>query len=165
MPEIIHLATAPVLSNDQRRSLQCLAALMIPSSAQWQLPGADDPVIFADIVRSLGRDAAAVGTALRHLDELCAGVFADQTSDQRQHLVSQFRETHGALATVLVAVIVRCYYRDDRVMRSLGMELRAPYPKGFDVEQGDWNLLDPVRARGKIYTEVPPANRSKGDQP
>lgn len=39
-------------------------------------------------------------------------------------------------------------------MRSLGMEVRAPFPKGFDVEPGDWSLLDPVRARAPFYRPV-----------
>ena len=50
-------------------------------------------------------------------------------------------------AATLVRVVLQCYYRDDRVLRSLGLELRAPFPKGYALEQGDWALLDPVRAR------------------
>jgi hypothetical protein len=42
------------------------------------------------------------------------------------------------------------YYRDDRVLRSLGLELRAPFPKGYPLEQGDWSLLDPVKARPAV---------------
>ena len=48
---------------------------------------------------------------------------------------------------MLVRVVLQCYYRDDRVLRSLGLELRAPFPKGYMLEQGDWSLLDPVKAR------------------
>jgi hypothetical protein len=33
------------------------------------------------------------------------------------------------------------------VLRSLGLELRPPFPKGYELEQGDWSLLDPVKAR------------------
>jgi hypothetical protein len=51
-------------------------------------------------------------------------------------------------------VVLLCYYRDDRVMRSLGQEPRAPFPKGHVVEQGDWSLLDPVRARPRMYRVV-----------
>jgi hypothetical protein len=40
-------------------------------------------------------------------------------------------------------------------MRSLGMEVRAPFPKGFEVEQGDWLLLDPVRARAAFHRRTP----------
>ena len=37
---------------------------------------------------------------------------------------------------------------------SLGMEPRAPFPKGHVLPQGDWSLLDPVRARGKIWRDA-----------
>lgn len=69
-------------------------------------------------------------------------------------VLTQFRAENPALATSLGAVIARCYYRDDRVMRSIGMEVRAPYPEGYQIEEGDWSLLDPVRKRGKIYRDV-----------
>ena len=51
----------------------------------------------------------------------------------------------------LVSIIAQCYYRDDRVMRSLEMEPRSPFPQGFEVEQGDWSLLDPVKRRAAGY--------------
>jgi hypothetical protein len=35
------------------------------------------------------------------------------------------------------------------------MEARPPYPKGYQVVQGDLSLLEPVRARGKIYRDAP----------
>jgi hypothetical protein len=31
------------------------------------------------------------------------------------------------------------------------MEARPPFPQGFSVEQGDWSLLDPVRARAPMW--------------
>jgi hypothetical protein len=34
------------------------------------------------------------------------------------------------------------------------MDARAPFPKGYDLEQGDWSLLDPVRARPRLYRDV-----------
>lgn len=40
------------------------------------------------------------------------------------------------------------------VLRSLDMEPRPPFPKGFAVEQGDWSLLEPVKRRGRLYREV-----------
>ena len=64
------------------------------------------------------------------------------------------RDNGGQSLIYLERIILQCYYRDDRVMRSLGLEVRPPYPKGFEVEQGDWSLLDPVRARPKLYREI-----------
>jgi hypothetical protein len=42
----------PAELRDPRR----LAAFMVPASAEYRVPGADDEETFADIVRSLGRD-------------------------------------------------------------------------------------------------------------
>lgn len=47
----------------------------------------------------------------------------------------------------LTRVVLQCYYRDDRVVRSLGLERRPPYPKGHVLGDGDWSLLGSVRAR------------------
>ena len=59
----------------------------------------------------------------------------------------QFRADGGPPAATLVRVVLQCYYRDDRVLRSLGLELRPPFPKGHVLPDGDWSLLDPVKAR------------------
>jgi len=66
---------------------------------------------------------------------------------RRWALVTEFRASGGAPAATLARVILQCYYRDDRVLRSLGQELRAPFPKGHVLPDGDWSLLDPVKAR------------------
>jgi hypothetical protein len=143
------------LSEDKRRSLQCLAETMIPASEEYGVPGAGDDVIFADILRSFGRDAEHIAAVLRLLDDLSRAVFADLTPLQRDAVASQLREAGGQSLMYLSQIILQCYYRDDRVMRSLDMELRPPFPKGFEVDQGDWSMLDPVRARPKLYREVP----------
>lgn len=144
------------LSADQVRSLRCVAGMMIPASTLYDVPGADDDAIFADILRSLGRDAPQVQAALQHLDKLAGGCFADLPADRRQQVAATFRETGGTPLTFLNRAILQCYYRDDRVMQSLGMEPRPPFPKGHVVEQGDWSLLDPVRARSaKIWRDAP----------
>jgi hypothetical protein len=69
-------------------------------------------------------------------------------------VAAQFREAGGAPLAILVRLVLLCYYRDDRVMRSLGQEPRAPFPQGHVVEQGDWSLLDPVRMRAPMYRRV-----------
>ena len=143
------------LPDDEQRTLRAIAALIVPASEEFGVPGADDEAIFADVLRSLGRDAAPVRGALRQLEASCGGGFAELAPAERQAVAQRFRDENPSMAALLAEVTVRCYYRDDRVMRSLGMEPRPPFPKGFEVEQGDWSLLDPVRARVKIYRDAP----------
>ena len=143
-----------MLSADQTRSLRCLADMMIPTSAEYGVPSAGDDAIFADILQSLGRDALHVENALQALDEIGGGPFADLDAERREAIAARWRDTGGEALTSLTRIILQCYYRDDRVMRSLGMEPRPPFPKGFEVEEGDWSLLDPVRARPKLYRDA-----------
>ncbi len=139
------------LTADETRSLRCVAGMMIPASTAHGVPGADDDTIFTDIVGSIGRDMTQVKQAMQHLDRLAGGVFADRDLGTRQTAAAAFQKEGGVELTALNRVVVQCYYRDDRVMRSLGMDVRAPFPKGFEVEQGDWSLLDPVRLRPAFY--------------
>ena len=142
------------LSPDECRSLRCLAEMMIPASDEYDVPSAGDDVIFADILRSFGRDAEHVVAVLQMLDGISGGMFADLEPSRREPVAARLREAGGQSLLYLSQIILQCYYCDDRVMRSLDMEVRPPFPKGFAVEQGDWSLLDPVRARPKLYREV-----------
>ena len=66
-----------MLTAGQCRSLRCLAEMIIPVSAEYGVPSAGDDAIFADILRSFGRDAEHVLAVLRTLDEMAGDVFAD----------------------------------------------------------------------------------------
>ena len=135
------------LTRAQRNDLRTVAAMIIPASDEYKVPGADDPAIQADMLATLGRDTALVQQALDHLARLAGRPLAELDVVKREAIANEFRATGGGAAATLVRVVLQCYYRDDRVLRSLGLELRAPFPKGYTLEQGDWALLDPVKAR------------------
>ena len=143
------------LTDAEARDLRALVALMIPASTTYKAPGADDDLIFTDILRSLERDTDDVRAALKHLATMSGGSFADLPADRRAEVAATFKDQGGAPLFALNRVVLLCYYRDDRVMRSLGQEPRSPFPKGHVVEQGDWSLLDPVKKRAPIYRKVP----------
>ena len=134
------------LRSTQRNDLRTVAALMIPASTEYAVPGADDAAIQADILKTMGRDTEAVRAALDHLARLAGKPLAELDPARRDAVAQEFRASGGPVAATLVRVVLQCYYRDDRVLRSLGLELRAPFPLGYELEQGDWSLLDPVKA-------------------
>jgi hypothetical protein len=143
----------PTLSDAETATLRSLAAAMLPASAEYGVPGADDPAIFADLLASLGRDTAEVKQALAGLARLCPTPFAGLPEPRRAAVAAAFNAAPDAATLTLQRVLLLCYYRDDRVMRALGQEPRAPFPKGFAVEQGDWSLLDPVRTRAPFWRQ------------
>ena len=145
------MSAANELTSAQRDDLRTVAAMIIPASDEYKVPGADDPAVQADMLATLGRDTMLVAQALDHLARLAGKPLAALDAARRDEIAKEFRATGGVAAATLVRVVLQCYYRDDRVLRSLGLELRAPFPKGYTLEQGDWSLLDPVRERaGKL---------------
>jgi hypothetical protein len=139
------------LTAAQRDDLRVIAAMIIPASTEYNVPGADDAAIQADIVATLGRDSGMVHAALDHLARLAGMPLAGLGAAQREAVAREFRTSGGAPAAALTRVVLQSYYRDDRVVRSLGLELRPPFPKGYALEQGDWSLLDPVKARPSTW--------------
>jgi hypothetical protein len=139
--------SANELTSAQRNDLRIVAAMIVPASDEYRVPGADDPAIQADMLATLDRDTALVAQALDHLARLAGKPLAELDTARRDAIAIEFRATGGGAAATLVRVVLQCYYRDDRVLRSLGLELRAPFPKGYTLNEGDWSLLDPVKAR------------------
>jgi hypothetical protein len=141
-----------LLTPPQIDDLRAIAAMIIPASAEFDVPGADDPAIQADIVATLGRDTGLVREALDELARLAGRrPLASLDPGRRETVALELRAKGGAAVTTLTRVVLQCYYRDDRVVRSLGLEPRPPYPKGHVLEDGDWSLLDPVRARPPMW--------------
>ncbi len=139
-------------SDEQVRILRILVEMIIPASEAHGLPGAGDDAIFNDILLTAQRQHGAVSGALNDLHSLDSLGNLDEQA--REDVVAAFRQTHVKAADTIAAITVQCYYRDDRVMRSLAMETRPPFPQGFEIAEGDWSLLEPVRGRPAIYRKT-----------
>jgi len=144
-----HTGLSPAaLSDAERSALGEIAETMIPADAGLGMPGAGDPAILADIVRSLGRDLPLVREAVA---AVATRAFASADSDGREALIDDYDKRGGAAAAALARVVLGAYYRDDRVLVALGQEARSPFPKGYAVEQGDWSLLEAQRGRAPFW--------------
>jgi hypothetical protein len=146
------MADAP-LSASELRNLGDIAGTMIPADAALGVPGADDPAILDDIARSVGRDLPLLREALAAIGTKAGGAFATLDRDRRETLINDYYKAGGAAAVALGRVVLGAYYRDDRVLLSLKHEARAPFPKGYTLEQGDWSLLDAVRNQPPLWRD------------
>ena len=95
-----------------------------------------------------------IRAALGRARELAGGPLAGLDAAGRDALAQALQAEGGDKLAVLTRTVLLCYYRDDRVMLSLGLEARPPFPKGHVLEQGDWSLLDPVKARKPFWRPV-----------
>jgi hypothetical protein len=150
------------LSVAERRDLGAIAGTMVPADAAHAMPGADDPAILADIATSIGRDLPLVREALAAIGRTAGGAFATLDQERREALINDWYRSGGAAAVMLGRLVLGAYYRDDRVLVALGLEARAPFPKGYTLEQGDWSLLDAVRHRPKLWRDDRAAASGEG---
>lgn len=147
------------LTAAQGASLDLVLNLIIPPSADGRMPGGAE----VGVPDYLAAEAPSVLSVLRReLDEIeqqsrkrFARGFAEMESDERKSLVDALRVQDASFLSGLVHELLACYYQHDRVLEGLGLEARPPFPKGYQVVQGDLALLAPVRARGKIYRDAP----------
>jgi hypothetical protein len=135
------------------RDLRRLAGIMIPADPTCRVPGAEDPAIFADLLGTLGRDAPAVRIALAALSELAGGGFADLDDAAAERIALRLLAEPTVAVLALGRVVLAAYYRDDRVVRSLGREPGPPFPRGHLVPQGDWSLLEAVKDRPQLWRD------------
>ena len=152
------IATDNPLNADQESALAAIVGAMIPASEEYAVPSAADPAIFADILTLVKRHPEPVIEGLAALDDIAesrhGSPFQALDEDAKTAAITTLSQSATPHLRAIVSMTAQCYYRDDRVMASLGMEPRPPFPKGFEVEQGDLSLLDPVRARGRIWREA-----------
>ena len=143
------------LNNTQIALLQIIAGDMIPSSERFKVPGADDESIFHAILLAAEREYARLIDALNLLESSAQSkhgkAFSSLDPSKRISIFEALSLEFWGVVNVIGELILQCYYRDDRVLHSLNMESRAPFPDGHEVEESDWSLLNPVRNRGKIY--------------
>ncbi|MBX9698402.1 MAG: hypothetical protein K2X74_03140 [Acetobacteraceae bacterium] len=143
----------PGLTPQEARDLRRLAGVMIPADAEFGVPGADDAAIVGDLLQTLGRDTADVKRALAALAEFAGGSFGDLDAAAAVAVAMRLLAEQAREVLVLGRVVLSAYYRDARVVRSLGREPGPPFPRGHTMPPTDWSLLDPVTARAPFWRD------------
>lgn len=131
--------------------LDLILDTLIPPSRDGRMPGAG----------SLGLAAALRETSSAAGDVVSAGLAAAQARDfaalDPAGRVAALREIEAELpAFVATLYLPACaaYYQHPAAQAGLGLEARPPHPKGYELEPGNLDALERVRARGKLYRDV-----------
>ena len=147
------------LNSGQRATLDIVLNMIVPPSADGRMPGAAEVGVPAYLVAEAPDALTVLRRELEELErrsqERHARGFAEIEKHERQSLIEEMRAQEPSFMSRLSMETLACYYQHDRVLEGLGLEARPPYPKGYQVVQGDLSLLEPVRARGKIYRDAP----------
>jgi hypothetical protein len=144
------------LTDDQKRLLAAVLDEIIPQSADGQLPGAGELGLAGRIDQALLESPElrpVVAQGLEAVEALAVGRdaagFSALSPADRKELLEEVSTTQPGLLPSLVFHTYVAYYQEPRVLEALGFEARPPYPKGYEVEDTDFTLLDPVRQRSR----------------
>ena len=154
-----HIATDRTLGETERRIFDTLLGMIVPVSADGRKPSAAEVDVLGYIAERESGFLPTLREELRTVDARAQAetgrAFLDLTTAEQQTVVAGARAEAPEFLRGLALCAVTSYYQDDRVLAALGMEARAPFPKGYEVPSGDLSLLAPVRGRGAIYREAP----------
>jgi hypothetical protein len=152
------MATQHTLNANQSAALKVVLNLIIAPSKDGRLPGAAEYDIFAYILEFT---PSAIPTLLTELAQLEASAqsqfsapFAALALSDVQGIVDDRRGADAQFMAELAQQTITCYYQQDQVVETIGLQARPPFPQGYEIAIGDLSLLDPVRARGQIYRDV-----------
>ncbi|MBM4244733.1 MAG: hypothetical protein FJ148_13100 [Deltaproteobacteria bacterium] len=144
--------------------LDTLAAVLdqvIPPSADGRLPGAGFVAHgerCAGVIRLLpGLDLGLVG-GLAACDEQArrrgAADYVALRDADRLAVLNDVAAVDAGFVPSLMFLAYTTYYVEERVIAALDLEPRPPHPKGFAMPDNDLSLLDPVRARGRLWRDA-----------
>jgi hypothetical protein len=144
---------------EEERLVEALADVVV-RGADGRFPGAGS----LDLVRDMARRVRDM-PMLRPVVEWGLGALADLararnpagwaalSRDEQATVVAEFTANDQLFLPAFLFLVYSVYYRHPRVMEALGLEARAPHPKGYTMAPDDWAVLEPVRARGRMYRE------------
>ena len=129
--------------------LAVLLDTLIPPSDDRRMPGAGALGLAAAVRESVGDDELSAGLAA-----LEGARFDTLDLDERVAVLRELEGSQPAFVPAVYSPTCRLYYQHPEVQAGLGLRPGPPHPQGYDVESGNLEALERVRARGRLYREA-----------
>jgi len=146
------------LNDPQWFALRAIADQIVPPSAKYSVPGGGDEQICKEVLGDVGQNLPKLIDTLEAINtiahDLGGNDLGQLETSAHEAIALTFRHTHPKLADRLAMWVTQCYYRDERVLESLGLDARPPFPQGYEIESGDWAELKPVTNRSPIFRSI-----------
>jgi len=137
------------------RVMRYLAGAAIPAADEKSLPGGDEEEIFKRLLTKAASRASRIKplieSSLKDVDGEALDSDDAKLKAWCEHLVSHQPQAPNNPLSRLLPLILQAYYEDHRVQQAYQRRPGPPFPEGYEVSQGDWSLLDPVRDRQPFY--------------
>lgn len=131
--------------------LDAILDTLIPPSEDGRMPGAGS-LGLASVVRAQTDDARNVVSA--GLEAAEAAGFIGLDAARRTELLRELESAQPTFVSTLYVPTCTAYYQHPKVWIGLGLQDSPPHPKGYELEAGNLDGLERVRARGKLYRDA-----------
>lgn len=142
-------------SADEEHTLASVLDEIIPPSSDGKLPGAGELGVARYIDEALRKAPELrpmIAQGLIELEKLARQRYGQRFPElSKAEKVTLLNEQTFMLPLTLHTYAG--YYQNARVVEALGLEARAPHPKGYEMEPNDLTLLENVRRRPKLYRQ------------
>ena len=133
---------------------------LIPSRPDGLLPGAGTLGV-GTVVEHAAAGTPGLGQMLTQglaaLDDVArrsgAEGFGALSPTARVAALREIEQAEPMFLSTLLTLACVGYYSAGPVVAALKGSARPPHPLGYELDSDDLSLLDPVRARGKLYRE------------
>lgn len=144
------------LNEEEDRTMIALLNLIIPPSDDGRMPGAADVGFHSyfrkkNLVSWIREGLLSIGVESHNK---FGQEFSALSGSKQTQLIDGLRRRHFRFFNQLATEVMQCYYQHEHVLKTIGLEVRPPFPLGYLVEDGDFTLLEPVYERGKIYRDA-----------
>lgn len=149
--------TTDALSAEELEGFAALLDAIIPPSRERGLLGAGEAGLAGELDEKTPELRPVLRQGLAALDEKARGRgadgFAALAPAERAATLRELDEADpGFLPGLLYHAYAR-YYQHPRVLEALGLEARAPFPGGYELEPLDPERLAAVRSRPRFWRE------------
>ena len=142
------IASDTTFSDIERRVITAISEGNITNDESRGLPASSDPPILSLILEKAEHFSERLKPDIQRLL-----AETDPFGVSPTELTNQLDKDPGfrSFGRILTIIIMQAYYQDPRVLQSLGLEARPPFPLGHEMEPDDWSLLEPVIKRAPFY--------------
>ena len=138
------------LTADAARTLGAVLDALIPARQDGSVAAPSELGMIEYVVDKFGDAASMLEQGMAGVNEFAAG----RNAPLDTALLRDYDAEVPGLLSGIVFQLYQGYYQHPSVHEALGLEARPPYPKGYELEDGDLSLLDSVRNRGPLYREA-----------
>ena len=86
--------------------------------------------------------------------EVSSKAFIDLDTDSKYKILQIIEVQNPVFFLELIRQTYNGYYTTPQVLRLIGTEGRPPQPLGYELEEGNLDLLKKVKDRGQIWREI-----------